>query len=288
MRNDVLKLLQNQESSQKKVLYNALLNAYSGSASSKQVYHYQMGYSPEKLVGLIYDVKKHFFITDKEVVLFKEEEQEEEDLTTIIDTKNYNNSGNIDLQEIQKRHESAAAIKKKNDFLTALKFNENPDVLEGMKLRNEYPFLDNPNTPDELKVLVADKITAYKQYAGVVMSIIEAENQEDSETKLYELAKDALAAYEVNQDIKKELDFYRDSEGRILGEHPKLEMLRMKQDVNDMSEADLVKNRANAQKNVSKNTGLGKVQLAEFWKQKQDFIEERLTKEFNQNFSKEK
>ncbi|MBO6184194.1 MAG: hypothetical protein J6O88_05790 [Chryseobacterium sp.] len=279
MRNDVLKLLRDQKSTQNKVLYNALLKAYGDTATTKQVYHYQTGYTPGKLEGLIYDVKKHFFITDKEVVLF----EEEEDLPLgVIITGDEGKSDAEILQEL----EAEENLKKKNDLLAALKINDNPDVIEGMKFRNEYPFLDNPNTPDELKALVTDKITAYKQYAGVVASILHAETQEKSEAKLYELGKEALAAYEINQDIKAELDFYRDSNGRILGEHEKLKDLRMKQDVYDMSEADLVKNRANAMKNVSKNNTAGKIQLAEYWKKKQDLIEERLTKEFNKNFNK--
>lgn len=283
MRNDVLKLLQKQESTQNKVLYNALLQAYSQTATTKQVYHYQTGYTPGKLEGLIYDVKKHFFISDKDVVLFKEEEIDEDEILLNIDTTN---PPPANLSDIQKQHEQNSLLKKKNDLLAALKINENPDVIEGMKFRNEYPFLDNPNTPDELKALVTDKISAYRRYAGVVANILEAESLEDSEAKLYELGKEALAAYEINQDIKAELDFYRDSNGRILGKHEKLKDLRMKQDVYDMSEAELVHNRANAMKNVSKNTTAGKVQLAEYWKSRQDLIEERLTKEFNQNFTK--
>ena len=279
MRNDVLKLLRDQGSTQNKVLYNALLKAYSETATTKQVYHYQTGYTPGKLEGLIYDVKKHFFITDKEVVLF----EEEEDLPPgVIIT---GDEGKTDAEILQEL-EAKETLKKKNDLLAALKINDNPDVIEGMKFRNEYPFLDNPNTPDELKALVTDKITAYKQYAGVVASILHTETQEESEEKLYELGKEALAAYEINQDIKAELDHYRDSEGRVLGDHEKIKDLRMKQDVYDMSEADLVKNRANAMKNVSKNNTAGKIQLAEYWKKKQDLIEERLTKEFNQNFNK--
>lgn len=280
-RNEVLKLLQNQQSTQNKVLYNALLKAYGETATTKQVYHYQTGYTPGKLEGLIYDVKKHFFITDKEVVLFEEEEEEDLSPGVIVTGDEGKTEAEI-LQEL----EAKESLKKKNDLLAALKINENPDVIEGMKFRNEYPFLDNPNTPDELKALVADKITAYKQYAGVVASILHAETQEESEEKLYELGKEALAAYEINQDIKAELDHYRDSEGRVLGDHEKIKDLRSKQDVYDMSEADLVKNRANAMKNVSKNNTAGKIQLAEYWKKKQDLIEERLAKEFNQNFNK--
>lgn len=281
MRNDVLKLLRDQGSTQNKVLYNALLKAYSETATTKQVYHYQTGYTPGKLEGLIYDVKKHFFITDKEVVLF----EEEEDLPPgVIIT---GDEGKTDAEILQEL-EAKETLKKKNDLLAALKINDNPDVIEGMKFRNEYPFLDNPNTPDELKSLVTDKISAYRRYAAVVADILKAESIEDSEAKLYELGKEALSEYEINQDIKAELDFYRDSEGRILGKHEKLKDLRMKQDVYDMSEADLVKNRSNAMKNVSKNRTSGKNELADHWKKRQDVIEERLIKEFNQTFTADK
>ncbi|MFC7345968.1 hypothetical protein ACFQO9_04455 [Chryseobacterium zhengzhouense] len=281
MRNNVIKLLQEEESLQKKVLYNKLLEIYGKEATAKQVYHYQLGYTPGKLEGLIYDIKKIFHIKDKEIVLYKDAEDDEE-INFIVDTSNPISPEK--LLEIQIQHHENAEIKKKNDLLAALKLPEHPDVLEGMKFRQEYPFLENENTPMELKALVTDKITAYRQYAGVVGTIISAENLEQSEEKLYELAKEALEAYEVNQEIKKELDFYRDS-GRILGEHETLKDLKMIQDVNDMSEADLVKNRANAMKNVSKNNTAGKTTLAEFWKKKQGLIEERLKREFNHTFA---
>jgi hypothetical protein len=238
MRNNVIKLLQDQESLQKKVLYNKLLEIYGKEATAKQVYHYQLGYTPGKLEGLIYDIKKMFHIKDKEIVLFKDSDDDDEAGTDVI-VDISNPLSPEELLKIEQLNQENAEIKKKNDLLAALKLPEHPDVLEGMKFRQEYPFLDNENTPMELKALVTDKITAYRQYAGVVGTIISAENLEQSEEKLYELAKEALEAYEVNQDIKKELDFYRDS-GRILGEHETLKDLKMIQDVNDMSEADLV------------------------------------------------
>ena len=283
MRNNVIKLLKNEDNKRDKVRYNELLKIYAAQSGVRQVYHYQLGYTPQKLENLVYDMKNLFFISDKDIAVFKEADQE----LLLDEDKNLvqGNEGNVQKQS-KEQDELTAAQKKAEETIEALRLKDNPDVIEGMKFRDEYPFLNEESTPMEIKALVTDKITAYKNYAVAHAEILAAENEQDAEDKLYELAKSALAHHEVNQDIKKELDFYRDSNGRILGEHPNLEYLRVKQDVFDMTEADLVKGRANAQKNISRYETQGKTELLAKWKYRLGLIEERLVNEFNHKFDK--
>ncbi len=287
MRNNVIKLLKNEDNKRDKVRYNELLKIYAAQAGVRQVYHYQLGYTPQKLENLVYDMKNLFFISDKDIAVFKETEQE----LSLDEDKNLQKhlvQGNADdIQKQSKEHDELTEAKKKaEETIEALRLKDNLDVMEGMKFRDEYPFLNEESTPMEIKALVTDKITAYKNYAASHAEILAAENDQDAEDKLYELAKSALAHHEVNQDIKKELDFYRDSNGRILGEHPNLEYLRVKQDVFDMTEADLVKGRGNAQKNISRYETQGKTELLAKWKYRLGLIEERLVNEFNHKFDK--
>ncbi|KFF26854.1 hypothetical protein [Chryseobacterium vrystaatense] len=282
MRNEIIKLIKNEESKRDKVRYNELLRMYADETSVRQVYHYQLGYTPQKLENLIYDIKKHFYISDKDVAVFKEDDED-----SPMDEKKSGvqgivfGNGNEIKKTLDKFKELSASQKKAEETLAALKLDENPDVMEGLKLREEYPFLNDENTSTEIKALVTDKITAYKKYAAVHADILEAENDNDAEEKLYELAKSALAHFEVNQIIKKELDFYRDSEGRILGKHPSLEYLRLKQDVYDMQEVDLVKARVNSQKNIHRYDKEKKPEHVARWKYKLELIEKRLKEEFN-------
>ena len=287
MRNNVIKLLKNEDNKRDKVRYNELLKIYSGQSGVRQIYHYQLGYTPQKLESLIYEMKNHFFISDKDIAVFKEPDQEllsEEEKNL---GKNLVQGNTAEGQKTSKDDdELTEAQKKAEETIEALRLNDNPEVMEGMKFRDEYPFLNEESTPMEIKALVTDKISAYKKYALAHADILAAENEQDAEDKLYELAKSALVHYEVNQDIKKELDFYRDSEGRILGEHPDLEYLRIKQDIYDMTEAVLVKTRVNAQKNIYRYEKEKKTELLEKWKYRLGLIEERLIKEFNHQFDK--
>ena len=55
----------------------------------------------------------------------------------------------------------------------------------------------------------------------------------------------------MNADIKKELDFYKEK-GKVLGIVPQTKFLKIDQELEEMSEADLVKHRLDAQKNKNK------------------------------------
>ena len=55
----------------------------------------------------------------------------------------------------------------------------------------------------------------------------------------------------MNADIKKELDFYKEK-GKVLGIVPQTKFLKIDQELNEMSEAELVEHRIAAQKNKNK------------------------------------
>ncbi|WP_050381245.1 hypothetical protein [Chryseobacterium sp. Hurlbut01] len=269
---NVLKILKNKDALKNQRLYTELLKEYAAETTVRTVYYYQLGYTPEKLTGLIYDVKKHFGITDKDIALYNGEEEEEEiQIQSFIDTST---------------NTLISLVNPNAEVLKILNLESVPDVMDGMKFRDEYPFLNDENTPNEFKILATDKITAYKQYALKHAEILKASDEGEAEEKLFEIGKEALNKWNLNQEIKEELDFYRDSNGKILGKHPLLADLKMKQDVAEMSEADLVKSRTNAQKSVSKYKNEGKADLEEKHQKKLDAIEERLVKVFNYELKK--
>ena len=282
MKNDFLKILANEANLKAKKLYNQLLEEYSKVATVRQVYHYQLGYSPTKLENLKYEIKKVYQISDKEIALFVPGEESDE---PVIDPKVLTPE-EIEAAKIAHDAEVAARTKiPENPVLAELLTN--PDAQEGLKLRDEYPFLNDPNCPNEFKVLVADKITAYKNYAAKHAETLEAADAGEAEDKLYELAKETLGNYEMNQEAKEELDFFRDTNGKILGKHPLLADLKLNQDVNEMTEADLVKARNNGLKSVNKYTDAeGKEHLYELHSKKLDLVTGRLQKDFKMEFDK--
>lgn len=280
MKNDFLKILANEANLKAKKLYNQLLEEYSKVATVRQVYHYQLGYSPTKLENLKYEIKKVYQISDKEIALYVPGEEEDQQKTD--DTS----KGGKDLGTLEPTAEDIAKqLAEQNPVLADLM--NNPDAQEGLKLRDEYPFLNDPKVPNEFKVLVADKITAYKNYAAKHAETLEAADAGEAEDKLYELAKETLGNYEMNQEAKAELDFFRDTNGKILGKHPLLADLKLNQDVNEMTEAELVKARQNGLKSVSKyKDDAEKQRLYDFHSQKLDLVTARLQKDFKMEFDK--
>jgi hypothetical protein len=267
MRNKVLKLLKNADEFKDKKRYTELLKLFAEHTNARTVYYYQLGYTPEKFTGLVYDVKQHFAISDKEIALFNPDEIEEEE----------------DLSSIGITDPAAVVANPNEEILKSLNLEAVPEVVDGIGIREEYPFLNDENCPDVFKILVSDKISAYKSYAAAHAEILGVETSEDAEERLYEIGKTALEKWQLNKEIKAELDFYRDSNGKILGKHPLLADLKMKQDVGEMSEADLVKARMNAQKSVSKYEGQGKKDLVEIHRNKLKEVERRLKEDFKNN-----
>ena len=281
MKNDFLKILANEANLKAKKLYNQLLEEYSKVATVRQVYHYQLGYSPNKLENLKYEIKKVYQISDKEIALYVPGDEDEDQQKADDTSTGGKNSGTLEptAEDIAKQ------LAEQNPVLADLM--NNPDAQEGLKLRDEYPFLNDPKVPNEFKVLVADKITAYKNYAAKHAETLEAADAGEAEDKLYELAKETLGNYEMNQEAKAELDFFRDSKGKILGKHPLLADLKLNQDVNEMTEADLVKARNNGLKSVNKyKDAEGKEHLYELHSKKLDLVTGRLQKDFKMEFDK--
>lgn len=271
---NVLKILKNNEGLKNQKLYTQLLKEYAAETSVRTVYYYQLGYTPEKLTGLIYDMKKHFEISDKDIALYNAADDEEEKQQSVND----DTPPNPPVDDLPPHDPNA-------DILSKLNLQAVPDVMDGMKFREEYPFLDVETTPMEIKALVTDKISAYKNYAAMHAEILTAANNGEAEARLYDLGKAALEKWNLNQEIKDELDFYRDS-GKILGKHPSLADLKMKQDVGEMSEAELFKARSNAQKSVSRYNNLNKTELADTWQRRLTAIEKRLVDDFKHELKK--
>lgn len=298
MKNKIIKALKDESLSQSE-RYNIFLGALAEKKGFMAVRAYQVGYTDFKYQSIVHEVKKAFEITDTEIYEFTETAHEE-----ITDPQIGNKAPKgTDIGTQTQVPEPA------NAFAESLQAE--PAAQEGLKIRDEYPFLNDPNCPDEFKILVADKITAWREYArkhadlqlitGVDLdseeipdeekeaakAAFEAMPEDEKEAHVYELAKAAVADFQLNADIKKELDFYRES-GRILGDLPQLNDLRIRQEIYDLSEAELVEMKLKAQKNASKaekeiekkGDSEGRQKRVHDWKLREKLATERLEKEF--------
>ncbi|WP_341221056.1 hypothetical protein [Polaribacter atrinae] len=160
-------------------------------------------------------------------------------------------------------------------------FTKAPDeVKTQIKLRDEFPFLNEPNCPEEFYILVGKKFNYYdawvKAHAGLLV-VIDDVNTDASPIAMTdeEVSAAALLAvenFEVNQAIWKELNFYKE-EGKILGEHPIFIERKFKEQIESLTVEAATKrisnlnnyirrdnnNAAKAKKPADKEKFLGKV-----------------------------
>lgn len=135
------------------------------------------------------------------------------------------------------------------------------DAKAGLKLIEEFPFLDDADCPDSLKILVQDKFTAWRNYKAVHEALFVAVEVIDGETKetaltnaeLYELATEALENFELNRAIWDELNYYKEHK-EILGNHPIFADEKLKEKVARMKGTELVKRRNNVRSYITKET----------------------------------
>lgn len=97
---------------------------------------------------------------------------------------------------------------------TSLTSHHSPLTSE-KKLRDRWPFLDEPDCPVELQALVTRRITAYHEYSNLYPKLRDCE----SLTELSTVCGKLLDAYLDNQAIFRELEFYQ-KHRKVLGRHP--------------------------------------------------------------------
>ena len=229
--------------------YNKLVDFLSQKKNALQLRMFNLGYSDARMEVLVAETKKAYEIKDLDLHKFNVEDYEKQ-----LQEKEPEVPENTGT-ETNKEPETELS-EQEAKFLEALKQNE--DATAGLKLRDEYPFLREESTPQELKALVTDKITAWYDFAekhAELAKMVENSGNTISENgepdPLAVLCKEAIDKFQLNADIKKELDFYKEK-GKVLGIVPQLKFLKIDQELDEMSEADLVKHRLDAQKNKNK------------------------------------
>lgn len=118
------------------------------------------------------------------------------------------------------------------------KYAEAPEPVRKMiRFREKYTFLNSPDCPDVLKILVADMFTAYGNYKAAharlqVLGDAEAATAAaDCETVVTEYLK--------NREIWDELEYYREN-GAILGKAAKFREMEAAEDLSKISDVDLM------------------------------------------------
>lgn len=186
------------------------------------------GYSKHMLESLLYDLQKAYNITD---------------------TERYT--------KVEVRSEKLEVVGEMEEDGNADGGNETADAEKAIvPLREEFKFLNDKDCPNELKILVADKITVWKRYEIIQEQIVILNEKEEltavDKEVLSELGKDAVAAFEENQAIYEELNAYNET-GKVLGKHPIFRKLQMEREVEEMSTEELVKYKGSSAKYFTDN-----------------------------------
>lgn len=194
--------------------------------------------------------------TAKEIILDDPKEDDETALQELADSFGVTVDELVspDFQErVLAMDENADRIEELADELEAArsKYAETPEPVRKMiRFREKYPFLNSPDCPDVLKVLVADMFTSYDNYKS-------------AHARLQVLADDEAAAavadcekvvteYLKNREIWDELEYYREN-GAILGKAAKFREMEAAEDYTRLSEIDLMKKLQSANVNESKH-----------------------------------
>lgn len=110
------------------------------------------------------------------------------------------------------------------------------------KLRRDWPFLSDPSCPPELKILAADKITAWREFVRWHGALYSATSPEEC----LEAAKNCVKSYCQNRKIYSEFAYYQEH-GTILGKHPVFDEMRRLRDLRAAGIISLVKKEKNLQ-----------------------------------------
>lgn len=235
------------------------------------------GYTPSGLDNLLYDLQKMHGITDVEKVKIADGSKQMADSSEqVADGSEEIANGSEQVEELSEQVAELESenedLKDENEGLTAENEELKAEVetlklapkLDAKQIRVEFPFLNEKDCPDELKILVADKITAWNKYLEIQEHIQKAEAGEvvENADTLAILAKEAIEAFDENQKIYDELNCYQTT-GKVLGVHPIFKKLQLSREVETMTADELIKYKASSAKYFSVNkTALAKAKKA--------------------------
>jgi molybdopterin-biosynthesis enzyme MoeA-like protein len=126
--------------------------------------------------------------------------------------------------------------------------------ITGTSIRDEFPYLNDKECPNELKILVADKISAFKRYEAYHADLLKIESGEleVSPEEQAEIAENTKLAFEENQAIYNELNAFKET-GKLLGKHPIFKTLQFQREVDEMTSEQLNKYIGSSAKYFSDN-----------------------------------
>lgn len=131
------------------------------------------------------------------------------------------------------------------------RYAEAPEPVRKMiRFREKYPFLNAPDCPDVLKILVADMFTAYGEYKAA-HARLQTLGDADAATAAADCEK-VVTEYLKNREIWDELEYYREN-GTILGKAAKFREAQAVEDLAALPDVELISKLQSASVQESKH-----------------------------------
>ncbi len=111
--------------------------------------------------------------------------------------------------------------------------------------RSQWQFLDDPDCPMELKILAADKITAYRTYTSEHARLHEC----TTERECFERAKKIIENFKQNRKILSEFAYYQEHH-RPLGKHPIFSELKRIAELRSLPIMELLRKKKNLEGSI--------------------------------------
>lgn len=134
---------------------------------------------------------------------------------------------------------------KENDPVAIANTPEPVKTIEKPKLREDFAFLSDPDCPAELKILAADKITAYHNYVSGHEKLFDATSKQEQ----FDAVKFTVENFMENRRIIKELEHYKKHK-KILGDHRIFKSMERVQELRKLNVLELVKLQGKLNQNI--------------------------------------
>lgn len=118
-------------------------------------------------------------------------------------------------------------------------------VIPRVKFRENWPFLSEPDCPPELKILAADKITAWEESVRGHEELFQCTTPE----QCFETAKKVVENNSNNRKIFSEFMYYREHRS-VLGEHPIFKESRRMAELRALPVLELVRRKENLEEAI--------------------------------------
>ena len=122
-----------------------------------------------------------------------------------------------------------------------------PADMPARSFREDWPFLSRPDCPPELKILAADKITAWTNFAREHEKLFDCVTPE----QCLEHAKNCVFYYQQNRKIFSEFAHYQDT-GHVLGKHPVFGEVRRSHELLSAGPIELMRRQHNLRAAISR------------------------------------